>query len=67
MDRYPYPDDDVVIINGRTHTMETASWYMDDMIRERLHYTMAPCSGQEFVNEYIREHEAQYNEQWDVV
>lgn len=36
--------------------------YMDNEIREELHAEMAPCTNQEFFDEYIKRHEAKYEE-----
>ena len=34
--------------------MQEISFYMDDEIRERLHYCLAPCSNEYFLKEYCR-------------
>ena len=34
-------------------TMEAIAIYMDDEIRERLNFEMAPCSNEEFINAYL--------------
>lgn len=39
---------------------------MDDDIRESVAYDLAPCSAQEFFDEYCKRHEAKYNEPWEL-
>lgn len=34
--------------------METISTYMDDSIRESLHFDLAPCSNEKFLLEYCK-------------
>lgn len=34
--------------------METISTYMDDDIRESLHFDLAPCSNEKFLVEYCK-------------
>lgn len=34
--------------------MDTIAIYMDDDIREAVHFDLAPCSPEEFLAEYIR-------------
>ena len=36
-------------------TLDIISTYMDDEIRERLHYELAPCEPGEFLARYIEE------------
>lgn len=33
--------------------MELVATYMDDEIRERVHFELAPCAAQEFYDRYI--------------
>ena len=40
---------------------------MDDEIRESVHSDLAPCTEQEFADEYMRRHEAKYGELLAVV
>ncbi len=39
---------------------------MDDEIREEIHAEMAPCTEEEFLEEYMKRHEEKYNEQFTV-
>lgn len=41
---------------------DEAVFYMDAEICEELHDTIAPCTNQEFFDEYIKRHEAKYEE-----
>ena len=36
-------------------TLDIISTYMDDEIRERLHYELAPCEPEEFLARYLEE------------
>lgn len=43
-------------IYGRTITqddMSNIAGYMDDEIRERLHFELAPCAPEEFLSAYL--------------
>lgn len=33
--------------------MDTISTYMNDVIRERVHFELAPCSPKEFLKRYL--------------
>lgn len=35
--------------------METISTYMDDNLRESLHFDLAPCSNEDFLKAYCKE------------
>ncbi len=39
---------------------------MDDEIREEIHAEMAPCTEEEFLEEYMKRHEEKYNEQFTI-
>lgn len=41
-----------------------ATVLMDDDLREDVHMDMAPCSEQEFFDEYCKRHEEKYGEPW---
>ena len=43
---------------------ETLVNLMDDEIREKIHREIAPCTEQEFINAYIKEHEKKYDEKF---
>ena len=40
--------------------------FMDDDLREQIHVTLAPCTDQEFFNEYVKRHEQKFNEVWEL-
>lgn len=37
---------------------------MNDEIREKVHNEIAPCTEQEFIDKYLKEHEKKYGEQF---
>ena len=39
---------------------------MDDEIREEIHMDMAPCTDQEFFDEYAKRHAEKYGEEWEL-
>ena len=45
---------------------EAAVTLMDDEIREAVHADLAPCTDLEFLEEYIRRHEAKYGEPFSI-
>lgn len=40
---------------------------MDDDIREKLHNDMAPCTPDEFLTEYCKQHKEKYNEDFKTI
>lgn len=44
---------------------ELAVMYMDDEIREEIHNELAPCTDQEFFDEYAKRHEEKFGEEWE--
>ena len=44
---------------------EVAVMYMDDKIREEIHNELAPCTDQEFFDEYAKRHEEKFAEEWE--
>ncbi len=52
------------IINsyGEEFDFEATVQMMDDEVRESVHEDMAPCSEQEFFDEYCKRHEAKFGE-----
>lgn len=55
-----------VKLNGEISDFYAIVNMMDDDIREYLYNQLAPCSEQEFVDAYIKAHEAKYGEQFDI-
>lgn len=45
---------------------EVAVELMDGDIREELHGKLAPCTEQEFFDEYCKVHEEKYGEEWEL-
>lgn len=49
---------------------EVAVMYMDDEIREEIHKEihneLAPCTDQEFFDEYAKRHEEKFDEEWEM-
>ena len=45
---------------------EVAVMYMDDEIREEIHNELAPCTDQEFFDEYAKRHEEKFDEEWEM-
>jgi hypothetical protein len=56
---------EVVILGPWTGTLESASYYMDDEIRERLQSTLQ-CRDQEWLDTYCREHEATFGQTFEI-
>ena len=52
---------EVVTLGQWTGTLETATYYMDEEIRERLQSKLR-CRDQEWLDTYCREHEATFGE-----
>lgn len=43
---------------------ETAVQHMDNEVRENVHNELAPCSEQEFFNEYCKQHRQKFGEEF---
>lgn len=39
---------------------------MDDDLREEIHGDLAPCTDQQFFDEYVKRHEQKLNEVWEL-
>lgn len=52
---------EIVTLGQWSGTLETARYYMDDELRERLESQLR-CRDQEWLDTYCREHEAAFNE-----
>ena len=57
----------MVNVNGTEVSMDAAVMLMDDDIREAIHSDIAPCTEQEFVDEYGRRHLEKYGEDFVVM
>lgn len=51
-----------VKVNGRVYPEYVVAEMMDDDIREYLHFKMAPCNPQLFVEAYLEMHFEKYGE-----
>lgn len=56
-----------VIVQGDIVYYNAAVSMMDDDIREELCFALAPCSPQEFVDEYCKQHYKKFGEVFQVV
>lgn len=57
----------MVNVNGNEVSMDAAVMLMDDEIREAIHSDIAPCTEQEFVDEYCKRHLEKYGEDFFVM
>lgn len=40
--------------------------FMDDDLREEIHGDLAPCTDQQFFDEYAKRYEQKFNEVWEL-
>ena len=57
----------MVNVNGNEVSMDAAVMLMDDEIREAIHFDIAPCTAQEFVDDYCKRHFEKYGEDFIVM
>lgn len=57
----------MVNVNGNEVSMDAAVMLMDDEIREAVNFDIAPCTEQEFVDEYCKRHFEKYGEKFIVM
>jgi len=55
----------VLTNNGKTIDFEAAVNIMDDDLREVIHNDLAPCSNQEFYDEYCKRHLEKFDEEFE--
>lgn len=55
-----------VLLNGEMVDFDAAVNLMDDEIREAVHADLAPCTDQEFMDEYVRRHEEKYGQSFEI-
>ena len=55
-----------VELNGEKVDYDAAVALMDEDLREQLHLDLAPCTDQEFLDEYAEAHKAKYKEEFRV-
>ena len=56
----------VVNSYGALIDFNAAMQLTDDDLREEIHRELAPCSEQEFFNEYAKRHEEKFGEVWEL-
>ena len=56
----------VVNEHGVSIDYDVAVSLMDDEIREKLHFRLAPCTEQEFFDAYAKAHEDKFDEEWEL-
>lgn len=57
----------MVNVNGNEVSMDAAVMLMDDEIREAVNFDIAPCTEQEFADEYCKRHLEKYGEEFIVM
>ena len=55
-----------VMLNNEAVDFDAAVNLMDDALREEVHADLAPCTEQEFLDEYVKRHEAKYGETFEI-
>lgn len=51
---------------GTEINYNAAVYLMDDELREEVHADLAPCTEQEFFDEYARRHAERFGEIWEM-
>ena len=51
-----------VMLNGEMVDFDVAVNMMDEETCEEIHEDIAPCTDQEFIDEYVKRHEKKYGE-----
>lgn len=55
-----------VYLNGKSICFESAVQLMDDELRENIHLDLAPCTDQDFIDEYAKRHYEKYGEIFEI-
>ena len=57
-----------IVVNewGTKINYDVAENMMDDELRETIHRELAPCTEQEFFDEYTKRHEEKFGETWEL-
>lgn len=66
IDKYLKEVSPMTTLNGRPVDYAAAINLMDDDLREAVHADLAPCTDQEFLDEYARRHLEKYGEEFRV-
>ena len=56
----------VINAYGTEVDYDAAVSLMDDELREEIAYDLAPCTDQEFFDEYVKRHAEKYGEEWEL-
>ena len=58
----------ILTVNGydRKVDFDACVNMMDDDIREQVHFELAPCTDQEFLDRYCQLHEEKYGEEFQI-
>lgn len=56
----------IFVVNafGQLINYDVAVNFMDDDLREKLHFELAPCTDQEFFDAYEKAHQEKFGEVW---
>ena len=57
---------ETVILNGHSVDYDACVMAMDEDIREQVHRRLGVCTAQEFLDAYIIEHKAKFNEDFTI-
>jgi hypothetical protein len=55
-----------VNLNEEIVDFDACVMLMDDELREEIHRDLAPCTDQEFLNEYVKRHQEKYNKDFQI-
>lgn len=64
--RIVYEESPQVMLDGRAVDYRAAENLMDDDLREEIHNDLAPCTEQEFMDEYARRHAERFGSEFVV-
>lgn len=56
----------MVILNDYVVNFDACVAMMDDDLREEIHNEIAPCTDQEFLDEYVKRHETKFGEPFQI-
>ena len=56
----------MVMLNDCEVNFDACVAMMDDDLREEIHSEIAPCTDQEFIDEYAKRHEAKFDEPFQI-
>lgn len=56
----------VINLSGIEIDFDSSVDLMDDDIREKIHFELAPCTEQEFFTAYEKAHAEKFGEEWEL-